>query len=141
MAMKASKCEVWVADMMDEPGALAAKLAPLAEAGADLESVVARRTHENPGHGVVYVTPIKGSKQTRAAKSAGFAKAEHMACVRVEMPNKPGVGAKVTDALAEQGLNLHGLTASVIGNKAVAYVSLPDAKDVNKAIRVLNAVK
>ena len=38
--------EVWVASVEDKPGALGNKLVALAEAGADLNSIIARRSPE-----------------------------------------------------------------------------------------------
>jgi len=140
MALKVSKAGVWSAVIEDRPGALAEKLAPLAEAGANLAFVLARRTPEKPGTGVVFVTPLAGAKQLRAARQAGFAKTSELACVRVEGPDKPGQGAKLTAALAEKGINLRGLAATAIGKRFVAFLALDSARDAGKAARVLRAL-
>ena len=60
MARSVSKVPVWAATIEDKPGGLAGNLAPLAAAGADLEFVIARRTPEGPGKGVLFLTPLKG---------------------------------------------------------------------------------
>ena len=52
--------EVWAASIGDKPGALGQKLTALAEAGADLDFIIARRSTEKPGTGVVFVTPRLG---------------------------------------------------------------------------------
>ena len=59
MKLEVTRVEVWIASMKDTPGALAAKLAPLSQAGADLEFVFARRSPEKPGTGVVRFITIK----------------------------------------------------------------------------------
>jgi hypothetical protein len=72
--MKAKRVDTWVAAIKDKPGELAAKLKALAAAGVNLEFVIARRSPEKRGTGVVFVTPIKTAKQVRAASAAGFKK-------------------------------------------------------------------
>ena len=76
MALKASKADVWVATLEDRPGGAAAKLEALARAGANLEMVLARRT-ETPGQGVMFVTPIKGARATKAAQDMGLTPVAH----------------------------------------------------------------
>jgi hypothetical protein len=49
---------LWAAMLQDRVGGLAGKLAPLAAAGANLEFIIARRAPEQPGRGVVFVTPL-----------------------------------------------------------------------------------
>ena len=51
MAYSVKKIEVWTGDISDRAGGLAAKLAALAEAKADLTFVVARRQPHQPGMG------------------------------------------------------------------------------------------
>ena len=41
--MKIERTDVWAAELEDKPGALARKLNALADAGADVEFVIARR--------------------------------------------------------------------------------------------------
>jgi hypothetical protein len=105
-----------------------------------LEFVIARRTPEKPGKGVVFVTPIKGAAGNRVARKAGFAKTKSLHTVRVEGPDKRGQGAKITQALAETGLNLRGLSAAAIGNKFVTYIALDSSADARRAVRILRAL-
>ena len=58
MSMQVTREQVWVAEIDDAPGGLAAKLTPLAEAGVNLGFVVARRSDTDDSKGVVFVTPI-----------------------------------------------------------------------------------
>ena len=62
MALKSTKAEVWAVSIDDRSGGVADKLEPLAKAGANFEMVFARRTPENPGKGMLFVTPVKGAK-------------------------------------------------------------------------------
>jgi len=137
MALQVTRVDVWAASIEDAPGGLAGKLAALAEAGANLEFVIARRSPEKPGTGVVFVTPIKGAAQARAAKKAGFVKTKSLHSVRVEGPDKKGQGAKVTQAVAEAGINLRGVSAAAIGRKFVSHLALDSSADATKAVRLL----
>lgn len=137
MALKVSRVDVWAAGLKDKPGQLAAKLAALADAGANVEFVVARRSPDKPGTGVVFVTPIRGAKQLRAAKKAGFRKSKSLQSVRVEGADKRGLGAKLAQALADAGINLRGISAAALGKRAVCYFALDKLSDATKAIRVL----
>ena len=137
MKLLVSKADVWAATIQDRPGALAAKLAPLAEARANLKFVIARRSPDKPGRGVLFVTPLKGARQVRAAKEAGFRKTKSLHSLRVEGPDKPGVGAKMTQALGKAGINLRGLSAASLKKQFVAYLAFDAATDAAKAARIL----
>jgi hypothetical protein len=137
MAIDAKRVDIWVGGLEDTPGGLAKVLAPLAEAGAELEYVMARRAPDKPGTGVVFLAPLKGAKQSAAARKVGLHKAKSLAAVRAEGTDKAGLGASLTGALAEAGVNLRGLSASVIGRKFVLWLALDKAKDAARAVRVL----
>jgi len=137
VAINVSRVDVWAAGIEDKPGGLAEKLAALAEAGVQLEFIVARRSPDKPGTGVVFLTPVKGAAQIRAAKKMGFEKTDSLHSVRIEAPDKPGLGAQITQALAEAGINLRGLSAAAIGDRCVAHLALDDPADVAKATRAL----
>jgi len=141
MALKVSRVDTWAAAIEDRPGGLARKLQALAAGGANLEMVIARRTHNKPGLGVVFVAPIKGARATRAAAAAGFAKAASLHSLRAEGPDRPGLGAAITRTLAEAGINLRGLTAAAIGKKCVVYLAIDTAEDAVRAAGVLRKIK
>ncbi|HUT33720.1 MAG TPA: amino acid-binding protein [Planctomycetota bacterium] len=141
MALKVSRVDTWAAAIVDKPGGLEGKLDALARAGANLEFVVARRAPDKPGTGVVFVTPIKGAKQAKAAKAAGFCKTKSLNAVRVEGADKAGQGARIAHALAVAGLNLRGLSAAAIGKCFVAHIALDTAAAAAKAMKVLKALK
>jgi hypothetical protein len=137
VALNVTRADVWAASIEDRPGGLAGKLAALAEAGAELEFVIARRASEKPGTGVVFLTPLKGAAQIRAAKKAGFEKTKSLHSLRVEGPDQPGLGAKMTQALAQAGINLRGLSAAAIGRRCVVHLALDSPADATKAARLL----
>lgn len=137
MALEVRRVEIWVAAIEDRPGALAGKLTDLAEAGAQLEFVLARRAPDKPGSAVVFLTPVKGARQLKAARKMGFHKSKSINAVRVEGRDKPGLGAKLTSALADAGINLRGLSASVVGKRFVLHVALDSPADATKAARIV----
>ena len=137
MSLTVERVDVWAATIEDQPGGLAEKLAPLAQAGADLEFAVARRAPDKPGAGVVFVTPLRGDAETAAAAKTGFAVADSLHSVRIEGDNKPGIGAQLTKKLADAGLNLRGLSAAVIGDRFIMYLALDTGDDAEKAMSLL----
>ena len=137
MKLSISRTDTWGAIIDDRPGGLADKLAALAEAGANLELIIARRAPEQRGSGVVFVAPLKGAKQVKAAEAAGFQKAESLHSLRIEGADKPGMGAKLSRALAEANINLRGLSAAALGKRHITHLALDTAKDAAKAVAVL----
>jgi hypothetical protein len=137
MKLKVSRTDVWAAAIEDRPGGLHEKLAALSGTGANLEFVVSRRAPDQPGKGVVFLTPIKGAKQTKAATTAGFRKSARLHSVRIEGTDKPGLGASITQALADAGINLRGLSGAAFGRRFVAYLALDTPEDAVKATGIL----
>jgi|SRR5262245_8691818 len=137
MAYSIKKVDVWAGEVADRPGGLASTVSALSKAGANLEFVIARRAPDKPGTGVVFVTPIKGAKQKSAAQAAGLGTTDSLHSVRVEGPDRAGLGAKMTDALAGAGINLRGLSGAAIGRRAVSYLAFDSAADAATAISVL----
>ena len=140
MKLNVSRVDVWVASIEDRPGRLSAKLAALAQAGANLEFVIARRAPEKPGTSVVFLTPVKGAAQIKAAKNNGFTKTDSLHSVRIEGPDKPGLGARLTQEVAQAGINLRGLSAAVVGKKFILFLALDSSSDAGKAIRILKRI-
>ena len=137
MRVDVSHVDVWAVSIKDRPGTLAEKLEALAQADVDLEFAIARRAHEKPGTGVVFVTPIKGPRQIRAARKAGFEKTKSLHGIRVATGNKPGLGAEMTMRLADAGINLRGLTGAAIGNRAIFHLAFDSSDNARKAMRLL----
>ena len=137
MKLKVTPVDVWAVSIKDRVGGLAEKLAALTAAGANLEFVIARRAPERPGRGVVFVTPLKGPKQVKAAEAAGFLRTGSLHSLRIEGMDKPGLGAKMAKALSEAGINLRGLSAAGVGRKFVCYLALDTPEDARKATDTL----
>ena len=131
---------VWAASIEDRAGGLAERLESLAQAGANLEFVIARRSPDKQGSGVVFVTPIKGAKQIKAARQAGFAKASSLHSLRVSANDKPGLGARLTRELAEAGISLRGFSGAAIGRRAVFNLAFDSSADATKAMRRLGKI-
>ena len=129
--------EVWVASLDDKPGALGNKLAALAEAGADLGFIIARRSPEKPGTGVVFVTPLRGDQEIDAATEEGFTVSNHLHSLKVAGRNEPGIAAQVTQKIGQAGLNLRGFSGAVIGTQFVLHLGFDTEEAARKAAAVL----
>jgi hypothetical protein len=49
------------------------------------------------------------------------------------------MGAKMTGAIADSGVNLRGLSAAVLGNRFVAYMAFDGAEDAARAAKAIKA--
>ena len=137
MAIKVSRYDVWAVTIDDRAGGTADKLDALAKAGANLELMFARRVAEQPGKGILFASPIKGAKVTKAAQEGGLSKSDSIHGVKIEGTDKPGLGAKIARALGDAGISFRGVNAMAIGTKFVSYIALDTAEDAAKAISVL----
>jgi predicted amino acid-binding ACT domain protein len=138
MDLLVEQVDVWAAPIQDRPGAVAELLKALHQAGADLQFIIARRASDKPGTGVVFVTPLQGDREIRAASQLGFNVTQSLHSIRVMGLDRAGILAQLTRALAEGGINLRGLAASVIGSQFVAYVGVDSSEDAIKAMDVLS---
>lgn len=136
MAYTISKVSVWVGTIPDRPGGLAEKFTALAGAGVNIEFVVSRR--DTPGAALIFLAPIKSGVQARAARKTGFRKAVRMHSLRVEGPDRAGLGAMLTTAVAQAGINMRGFSAAAMRRRCLVYFAFESAADTNKAARVLN---
>ena len=140
MALKVSKADVWAVTIDDRPGGAAEKLETLSRAGANLEMLLARRTAEQPGKGVMFVTPLKG-KAAKAAQESGMGQPQTIHSVRIEGGDKPGLGSKIAATLGGAGINFRGMSAIAIGKKFVSFIALDSADDQARAIAALKKLK
>jgi hypothetical protein len=137
MALKVTKTKVWVAEIQDQPGGLATCLETLAQAGANLECLIARRHTNRPRTGAAFITPLKGRKVLTAAASLGFHAAKRISTLKVEGDDLPGVGAKIARAVAGVGVSMRGATGSVIGRKFVCFLGFDTMVDADKAAKAI----
>jgi hypothetical protein len=137
MSFKLDRMHVWAGEVADQAGGVAAKLALLAQAGANLEYIYTRRQPDRPGTGILYVAPVTGALPVRAARSAGLHEADNPIVLRVEGDNAAGLAHRLTQQWAMEGLSLHGLMMSVLGEKFVGFVSFDTVADANRAAAIL----
>jgi hypothetical protein len=141
MAVTVKKVVLWRTEVQDKPGALSGVLAPLAEAGRDLQVVMGYHYHGAAGTAVVEVCPISGKKSTAAASKAGLA-ASTIPTLLVQGNNKPGLGHAIAQAIAEAGINVTFLVAQVINKRFSAVMGFEDETASERATRLIKkAVK
>ena len=129
--------DVWVASIDDKPGGLAKVLSGLRDAGADLDFIISRRSPDKPGSGLVFVTPLRGDREVRAASTLGFNVRSSIRSLRIQGENRPGTAAGIMEKLAAEGINVQGFSGAVIGTSFIMYIGLDSAEDEAKAIEIL----
>src|SRR5712692_5356497 len=138
MGFKLDRMHVWSGEVPDKPGGVASKLSLLAQAGANLEFILTRRAGNQPGTGILFVAPLTGAGQVRAAKAAGLAETNDPVLLRVEGDNQAGLAHKVTQQWALAGISLQGLTMCVLGDKFIGYAAFDSVMDSNRAAAILS---
>jgi len=137
MELSVERVDVWAATIEDKPGGLARVLSALRDAAVDLQFVVARRTPEAPDKGVVFVAPLQGEREIRAATQVGFSITTSLYSVRVMGLDQLGAIAQMSQMLADEGINLRGLSAAVLGTQFIAYLAIDSLDDAEKAVDIL----
>jgi len=131
--------DIWVASLRDAPGGLAEKLTALRDAGADLDFVIARRTPDQPGAGVVFVTPLRDDNEIAAAAEVGFNLSRSLCALRVDGPNRPGIAAELTRRVAEEGISLSGFSAAVSGKRVIINLAVDSLTNRDRVQKILEA--
>ncbi len=137
MSFKWDRVNVWSCEIPDLAGGAATKLQLLAQAGANLEFIYTQRTVDKPGTGLLYVAPVTGATQSRAAKAAAMAETDFPVVRRIEGDNEAGLAHKLTQQWELACISLQGLTMAVLGNKFVGYVAFDTINDANRAAQIL----
>jgi hypothetical protein len=114
-------------------------LAPLADAGADLQVVMGYRYPGNENKAAVEVYPVSGRKIGRAAEEAGL-KASSIPTLLVQGDNKPGLGRQIAEAIAGAGINMGFLVAQVLEGKYSAVMGFENEDDAKKAATLIKRV-
>jgi len=138
MAYTIKKVEVWAGDFINRPGMLARVLEALTQAGAQLELLIGRQVTQKTSR--IYVAPLKGKKQKEVANEVGLVPAIGMHALRVEGPDRRGLGAEMSRAVADAGINIRGVTGATIGRKSVFYLGFRTAIEAQNATRSLRKV-
>jgi hypothetical protein len=137
MGFRLDRVHVWSGEVADTAGGVASKLALLAQAGANLEYILTQRLVDRSGTGVLYVAPVTGARQVRAARAAGLSETPDPVVLRVEGDNEAGLAHQLTQQWALAGISMQGLTMSVIGNGFVGYAAFDTVNDANRAAAIL----
>jgi len=137
MAFRIARVEVWSAEVPDRPGAAAAILDALSRAGADLKFLFSRPHPNRLDCVVLYLAPVAGAEQERAARSVGLAPAADTPMLYVEGDNRPGMASQVMGWLAIAGINLRGLSISAVGDRFAAYLAFDSLDSATSAQQVL----
>jgi hypothetical protein len=107
----------WRKEIDNRPGELASALEPLAQAGADLQVVMAYR-YPGADKGAVELHPVSGRKPIAAAQTAGIARSS-IPVLLVEGDNRPGLGYALAKALGDAGINMNFVMAQVVGRVCI----------------------
>jgi hypothetical protein len=140
MSFRLDRVHVWSCEVPDKAGGVAHKLSDLAKAGANLEYVGSRRLPDKPGTGVLFIAPVSGQDQVRAAKTAGLHEVTSPVIIRVEGDDESGLAHRLTHEWALAGISFQGLTMSVVGPKFVGYAAFDSSEDANRAATILATV-
>lgn len=135
MAVNVKKAVLWRGEVDNRPGALARTLAPLADAGADLQVVLGYSLPDGQ-RGVIEVFPVSGKKASAAADRAGLS-ASSAATLLVEGDNKPGLGHAIAEGLADAGINLTFVMAQVVGRRYSALFGFETDADASRAAGII----
>ncbi len=73
----------------------------------------------------------------RAARQAGLTEAHDPVVMRVEGDNEAGLAYRLTQQWALAGINLQGVTMSVLSNKFVGLAAFDSVADANRAAQIL----
>ena len=135
MSYTVRTADIWVADLRNRPGMVARVLEALSNAGANLEFVIGRRITKDSSR--LFVAPLKGVTQKRAAADVGLVPAAGLHAIRVEGPDRAGLGSDITRALAAAGINLRGLSAATLGRTSVIYLAFETQPEADAAAKIV----
>lgn len=133
MTVSVKKTSLWRRELDNRPGTLAQSLKPLADAGADLEIVMAYTMGKSAA---LEVAPIAGKRATAAAEKAGLAEARVPALL-VTGDNRAGLGHSLARSVGDAGININFLVAHVVGNRFSSVFGFDSEADADRAIPLL----
>mgnify|MGYP003289255653 CR=1 FL=1 len=111
MAVTVKKITLWRSEVANRPGALAAALAPLAQARADLRVVMAYRFPGDETRGAVELYPVTGKRAQTAARGAGLSESG-IPTLLVEGDDRPGTGSAIAGAIGSSAGAAAGAAAT-----------------------------
>lgn len=136
MAISVKKATLWRTEVENKPGALSSVLAPLAEAGVDLQVVMGYRYPDEKNKAAVQVCTVSGKKATTAASKAGLA-ASDIPTLLVQGDNRPGMGHAIAQAISEAGINVMFVVAQVIDTRFSVIMGFEDEGESKQATALI----
>jgi hypothetical protein len=136
MAVSVKAIKLWRSEVANQPGALAKVLAPLAQAGTDLQLLMGYRFPGNETRAAVELFPVTGKKQAAAAQAVGL-RTSSVPALLVEGDNKRGAGHTISAAIADAGINMSFIVAQVVGRKFSAVFGFENDEDARKAAALI----
>jgi hypothetical protein len=140
MAFEITMVDVWVAELEDRPGALAERMEALQRAGANLEFAILRPSADVTANtGLLFVAPILGAAQSRAAEDVGLRKDPGQHALRLVGPDRPGLVAGIARTLADAHINICAMWASALGEQSALYIRFDTNAAAKRAAQLLTA--
>jgi hypothetical protein len=136
MAVSVRKVVLWRKEVENRPGALANALSSLAQAGADLQVVMAYRYPGEESKAAIELYPVTAKKSVAAAQEAGL-NASSIPALLLDGDNRPGLGHDISQALADAGINIDFLVGQVVGRKYSAVLGFDSDADATKAVTLI----
>lgn len=136
MAVSVKKISLWRREVDDRPGMLAQTLDPLADAGANLQVVMAYRIGDRAA---IELFPITGNRAANAARQGGLTESGPPSIV-VNGDNRPGLARDISRAIADEGINIHFVVAQVIANRYAAVFGFGSDDDATRAMELIKKV-
>ena len=133
MTFKVTRAYVLAAELEDEPGGLVLRLKALADSGANLDCIVARRRPDKKGGGVVYVSTTNIKRLYKDAGEAGFVETPSAPTLKIEGPDRPGLGAELAKVIGDAKVSMNGLTATTTGHRFTCFIGFDTESDLESA--------
>jgi len=130
---KATKVNQLIVETPDEVGMMAKVCSAISDAGINIKAISA---YVKEGKGYFMLLTEDSSKAEQALKSAGFT-ASQEEIVAIELENEVGAAKKMTQKMADAGVNLKYCYGST-GNGTMALLVL-NSDDNEKALKALGA--
>lgn len=140
MALTIKRIQLWRREVLNEPGALAETLEPLARSGANLKVVMGYQFPGDRSKAAIEVYPVSGARASAAAKEGGLSGAA-IPTLLIDGDNQAGLGWAFATAISDAGININFLVAQVLGNRFSAVIGFTDIPDLDRAAAIIkNAV-
>ncbi len=140
MPVTVKNVTIWRKEVDNKPGELAATLAPLVKAGANLKVLMGYRLPGEEGKAAIEVYPIANAKASRAAAAAGLTKSA-IPALYVEGADKPGLGSALAGAMAAAGINISFLVMQAVGRKYAAVWGFESPEEARRAAALIRKVR